>query len=898
MASAAARHLGNVKVGGDVYEFRACHSTLPEYGKYDSNIGVQITLELEHVRRSGRRRFKPWERYALRTNIGCLREILHNQFPDEEWTDPRTCISQAPRVLSLRPAEKQFCRTNGKPILVLSFAEQVEPDVSKTHEEENDQQRNEDENRSLKDIGWSFFWGLLDEEMRDGSDQINKAASVIGKYARNMMQRVREQRDSKLENDVSKIDMLKENGSAIRREEHATRKVDLVVQDSLHESNLNENAKVNKIEVDLTKDPAHKAACDIQRTARGKKARENVSTTGINKKRQTAEVRAKSEANTASRAACQVQKIARGRKARNRVNAMRKEKKRGMAEAKAKAEAETASAAACDVQRIVRGKKARKRVNAIRTEKKKRIEEMKAKAIAKEEAEAEARERERERERAEAEAIHRARLEQEHLEKEMEHAEMQAEMLEMIRQSNEDSGAMGENFEDWVSEESERTESNFGLENPQDTTTSLEAKSDRGNQSDASSSFTSDEDTTENTFSTGKHMPRQIHVHHHHHYHSPHKGKKYSEPEKNNAVTEHSPSASTTLETMYKRKPTIGLKNPPRGHEDVLSDTHAPASVSSEVGGGAVRRVDRNFATTKKVEDFAELFCDYTPHTLQRPMINSPSSPTPSISSQVGKIELDQASNVEPSYMATFQPRPPARGAKRPPLSVSVMSISIDEQRRLDKRKHNKSRYLQRSLLASLATHSSVLLSDHHAREKKLDGESGSNALRDHIKSDKDTKAENRRLGMESHEAEKARRHKRRRVQRMRRQHVKQRKKRKEKAFKEMQLEHDELYSSEMYTKVPLQLWLGGDNQHMGAFFGKAMQKTVSTRKKPAWITKNISNSFSYRSSQLTQSLPHLPRLNWKLSQRKKAEKMSRDVLTGQHEWQKRINTLLAKYHY
>ena len=56
--------------------------------------------------------------------------------------------------------------------------------------------------------------------------------------------------------------------------------------------------------------------------------------------------------------------------------------------------------------------------------------------------------------------------------------------------------------------------------------------------------------------------------------------------------------------------------------------------------------------------------------------------------------------------------------------------------------------------------------------------------------------------------------------------------------------------------------------------------------------------TFSYNASKLSQSLPQLPRLLWKKAEREKGEQESREVLKGQHLWHKRVDSLLAKYHY
>ena len=244
-------------------------------------------------------------------------------------------------------------------------------------------------------------------------------------------------------------------------------------------------------------------------------------------------------------------------------------------------------------------------------------------------------------------------------------------------------------------------------------------------------------------------------------------------------------------------------------------------------------------------------------------------------------------------------PRPPVRGAKRPPLSVSVMSRSVHEQRTVDDRRDRRSRYIQNSLLASLATHGGTATAAVSAVSAISAVGSGNDD------SDGTGIDATRSAGAGRHNAEKQRRHDRRRAERRRRRRAKRLKKNRETARKEMQREHDELYESHRYKSVPMQLWLGGEGEHAGAFFGKR-KTTLRAKKglhsnKPAWgagVEAANAQSFSYNASQFSQSLPRLPRLHWRQAEREKAEKKSRDVLTGQHQWRKRVNSLLAKYHY
>eukprot|EP00946_MAST-07B_sp_MAST-7B-sp1_P003521 g3521.t1 len=158
------------------------------------------------------------------------------------------------------------------------------------------------------------------------------------------------------------------------------------------------------------------------------------------------------------------------------------------------------------------------------------------------------------------------------------------------------------------------------------------------------------------------------------------------------------------------------------------------------------------------------------------------------------------------------------------------------------------------------------------------------------------------------YKAEKKRRHDRRRAERHRRHRARRMKNMQEKAREAMQREHDELYESNFYSEVPIQLWLGGKRQNAGAFFGKRKQKArekKSNYNRPgrragivAGTKTATAQSFSSNASQLSQSLPQLPRLLWKKAEREKGEHESREVLKGQHLWRKRVDSLLAKYHY
>ena len=154
-----ARHLGDVRVGGELYDVKVAPGELAGRCWKDAAVGVQISLVHEAAprRRSGFQRFLPGERYALRTSVGKLHETLQFHYPEEHWGDSLQCVEQAPRVLTLRESETgQNCRRAREPVMELKLAS-----PRKAHIEDDE------EDVIIEDLGWAFVLGLLDEEMHD-----------------------------------------------------------------------------------------------------------------------------------------------------------------------------------------------------------------------------------------------------------------------------------------------------------------------------------------------------------------------------------------------------------------------------------------------------------------------------------------------------------------------------------------------------------------------------------------------------------------------------------------------------------------------------------------------------------------------------------------------------------